>query len=57
MPPGWDITEPKYLIVATDGSTLFGVGYHSGAIATVYEEIPLTGCGPDDRDALLMTSY
>jgi hypothetical protein len=29
MSMGWDTTEPKDLIVETDGSVLFGVGYHS----------------------------
>jgi hypothetical protein len=37
-PMWWDTTEPKYLIVATDGSILFGVGYHSWVIATSEEE-------------------
>jgi hypothetical protein len=56
-PMGWDTTEPKYLIVAMDGSVLFGVGYHSWVIATSYEDILLTGGGPDDSEPLLMTSY
>jgi hypothetical protein len=43
--------------VATDGSILFGVVYHSWVIATSEEEILLTGGGPDDGDPLLMTSY
>jgi hypothetical protein len=56
-PRGWDITEPKYISVAMDGSVLFGVGYHSWVIATSEEEILLTSRGPDDGDPLLMTSY
>jgi hypothetical protein len=56
-PRGWDITEPKDIIVATDGSVLFGVGYHNWVIATSDEDILLTGGGPDDGDPLLMTSY
>jgi uncharacterized protein YozE (UPF0346 family) len=36
-PTGWDTTEPKYLIVAMDGSVLFGVGYHSWVVATPYK--------------------
>jgi hypothetical protein len=56
-PRGWDITEPKDIIVATDGSVLFGVGYHSWVIATSEEDILLTGGGPDGGDPLLMTSY
>jgi hypothetical protein len=55
--PTIDTTEPKDLIVATDGSVLFGVGYHSWAIATSEEEILLTGGGLDDGEPLLMTSY
>jgi uncharacterized protein YozE (UPF0346 family) len=54
---GWDITEPKDIIVATDGSVLFGVGYHSWVFSTSDEDILLTGGGPDDGDPLLMTSY
>jgi hypothetical protein len=57
MPPGWGTTEPKDLIVATDRSVLFGIGYHSWVIVTSYEEILLTGGGPDDGDPLLITSY
>jgi hypothetical protein len=53
----WDTTEPKYPIVATHGSVLFGVGYHSWVIPTADKEILLTRGGPDDSDSLLMTSY
>jgi hypothetical protein len=56
MPMGWDTTEPKDLIVATDGSVLFRVEYHSWVIATTEEEILITGGGPDDGDPLLVTS-
>jgi hypothetical protein len=56
-PRGWDITEPKYIIVAMDRSVLFGVGYHIWVIVTSDEDILLTGGGPDDGDPLLMTSY
>jgi hypothetical protein len=34
LPADFDCTEPTDLIVATDGSVLFGVGYHSWLIAT-----------------------
>jgi hypothetical protein len=54
---GGDTTEPKDLIVAKDGSVLFGVGYHSWVIATSDEDILITGGGPDDGDPLIMTSY
>jgi hypothetical protein len=57
MPIVWDTIDPKDLIVATDGSLLFGVGYHSWVIATSDEETLLTGGGPDDGDPLLMTSF
>jgi hypothetical protein len=56
-PMGWDTTEIKDLIVATDGSVLFRVRYHSWVIATSDEDILLTGGGLDDGDPLLMTSY
>jgi hypothetical protein len=56
-PMGWDTTEPKYVIAATEGSVLFGVGYLSWVIASSEEEILLTGGGPDDGDPLPMTSY
>jgi hypothetical protein len=56
MPMGWDTTDPKDLIVETDGSVLFGVGYHSWVIAKSEEEILLTGGGPDDGDPLIMKS-
>jgi ribonuclease HI len=54
---GWDTIEQKDLILATDGSVLFRVGYHSWVIATSEEEVLLTGGGPDDGDPLLMTPY
>jgi hypothetical protein len=53
----WDTTDPKDLIVETDGPVLLGVGYHSWVIATSEEDILITGGGPDDGDPLLMTSY
>jgi uncharacterized protein YozE (UPF0346 family) len=56
-PTGWDTTEPQDLIVATDRSVLFGVGYHSWVIATSDEDILLTGGRPDDGDPLLVPSY
>jgi hypothetical protein len=28
-----DVTEEHYIIVATDGSVLFGVGYHRWVVA------------------------
>jgi hypothetical protein len=29
VPENWDSNEPRDLLVATDGSVVFGVGYHS----------------------------
>jgi hypothetical protein len=29
LPANFDCTEPTYLILATDGSVLLGMGYHS----------------------------
>jgi hypothetical protein len=33
LPTAWDATKPVDIIVATDGSVLFGVGYHSWILA------------------------
>jgi hypothetical protein len=40
--------KPQDLIVATDGSVLFDVGYHSWVVSTKEEEIIISGGGPDD---------
>jgi hypothetical protein len=56
-PMVWDTTEPKDLIVATNGSVLSGFEYRSWIIATSKEDILLTGGGLDDGDPLFMTSY
>jgi hypothetical protein len=52
-----DPTEPQDLIVATDGSVLFDVGYHSWLVSTKDEEIIVSGGGPDDGVPNQMTSY
>jgi hypothetical protein len=57
VPENWDINEPRDLLVATDGSIVFGVGYHSWVITTTDEKVILSGGGPDDEEPLLMTSY
>jgi malic enzyme len=49
--------EEQNLIVATDGSVVFGVGYHSWVVATDNEKVLLKGGGPGDGDQILMTSY
>jgi hypothetical protein len=57
VPDNWDNNEPLDLLVATGGSVVFGVGYHSCVITTPDEKVILSGGGPDDGDPLLMTSY
>jgi hypothetical protein len=56
-PTPFDFDEPVDLIVATDGSVLFGVVYHGWVLATKEETILLRGGGPDDGIQSLMTSY
>jgi hypothetical protein len=56
-PPPFDFDEPLYLIIATDGSVLFGVGYHGWVLATKEETILLRWGGSDDGIQSLMTSY
>jgi hypothetical protein len=51
------VTVDQDIIVATDGSVVFGVGYHSWVVATDKEQVLLMGGGPDDGYHLLMTSY
>jgi hypothetical protein len=57
LPADFDCTEPTDLIIATDGSVLFGVGYHSWLIATKTEQVILRGGGPADGSPTYMTSY
>jgi hypothetical protein len=57
IPNGMDITDEKDIIVAIDGSVVFGVGYHSWTVAMDKEQVLLMVGGPDDADQLLMTSY
>jgi hypothetical protein len=56
-PPPFDFDEPVDLIIATDGSVLFGVGYNGWVLATKEETILLRGGGPGDGIQSLMTSY
>jgi hypothetical protein len=53
----FDFYEPVDLIIATDGSVIFGVGYHSCVLAKKEETILLRGGGPADGIQSLMTSY
>jgi hypothetical protein len=57
MPANFDCTEPTDLLVATYGSALFGVGYHSWLILMKDEHTLLHGGGPEDGAPLYMTSY
>jgi hypothetical protein len=57
IPLHFDLDEPVDLLIATDGSVLFGVGYHGWVLTTKYETILLRGGGPDDGIQLLLTSY
>jgi hypothetical protein len=57
LPENFDCTEPTDLIVAADGSVLFGVGYHSWLVSTKDGQILLHGGGPDDGAPLYLTSY
>jgi hypothetical protein len=57
VPENWDSNEPRDLLVATDGSVVFGVGYHSWIITTMDENVIISVGGPDDGEPPLMTSY
>jgi ribonuclease HI len=57
LPVDLDPTEPQDLIVATDRSVLFDVGYHGWVVSTKDEEIIISGGGPDDSAPNQMTSY
>jgi hypothetical protein len=57
LPEEFDCTEPTDLIIATDGSVLFGLVYHSWLIATKTEQVLQRGGGPDDGSPLFTTSY
>jgi hypothetical protein len=56
-PTPFDLDEPVDLIIATDGSVLFGVGYHGWVLATKEETVLLFRGGPDEGIQPLMTSY
>jgi hypothetical protein len=57
LPAYLDPTEPQGLIIMKDGSVLFDVGYHSCLVSTKYEEIFVSGGGPDDGAPQHMPSY
>jgi hypothetical protein len=54
-PPPFDLNQPFYLIIATNGSVLFGVGNHGWALAAKEETILLRGGGPGDGIQSSMT--
>jgi hypothetical protein len=56
LPNAWDATTPVGIIVSTDISVLFGVGYHSWILALENKEM-ITSGGPDDGASAYMTSY
>jgi hypothetical protein len=56
-PTPFDFDKPVDLVIATDGSVLFGVVYHVWVLSTKEETILLRGGGPDDGIQSLMTSY
>jgi hypothetical protein len=56
-PRGWDDDEEHDIIVATYGSVVFWVGYHSWVVKTHNEHALFSGGGPDDRDQLIMASH
>jgi hypothetical protein len=57
LPEDFDCTEQTDLIVANDGSVMFGVGYHRWLVSTKMEQIILWDGGPDNGSPLYMTSY
>jgi hypothetical protein len=57
VPNGMDVTVDQYIIVAMDGSVVFGVGCHSWVVTMDKEQVLLMGGGTDDGDQLMMTSY
>jgi hypothetical protein len=57
LPAYFNPTEPQDLIVATDGSALFYVGYNRWVVSTKDEEIIVSGGGPDDNAPQHMASY
>jgi hypothetical protein len=56
-PRQWDVTNGVDLIIATDWSILFEVGYHRWILATETENILLSGGVPDNGPGKYMTSY
>jgi hypothetical protein len=57
LPNGMDVTEEQDIIVTTDISVVFGVEYHSWAVATENEQELLMGGGADYGGQFVMLSY
>jgi hypothetical protein len=57
LPADLDPTKLQDIIVATDGSVLFDLGYHSWVVSTKDEDIIISGGDPDDGAPNQMTSY
>jgi ribonuclease HI len=57
VPRGWDDDSEHAIKVATYGSVVFGVGYHSWVAETKNEQVILSGGGPYDGYQLIMISY
>jgi hypothetical protein len=57
LPDNLDCKEPTDLIMAIDGSVLFGVGYHSWLVSAKDEHILLHVGGSEDGAPLYMSSY
>jgi hypothetical protein len=56
-PRQWENTKEVDLIIATNGSLLFGVGYYIWILASETEDILLAGGVPDNGPGRYMTSY
>jgi hypothetical protein len=52
-----DLTEEQDIIVATDGSLVFGIRYHIWVVITENKQVLLTVGGTDYGDQLFMMSY
>jgi hypothetical protein len=57
LSPGQDRVTEVDIIITTDWSVLFGVGYHSWLVVTTDEEIVMAGGRPDDGTQEHITSY
>lgn len=57
FPRDWNVVTPANIIIATDGSVLFHIGYHSWPILMPIEDILVVGGGPDDGPTNSMTPH